>query len=119
MFCLFKNAVLPRWGQWLSGFAGWSIALWWLYFTMIEQGLGEKVLNGHALLVDLLLALPLVLFMAVILYALFYWLVRACIIVFFRQQVSFPTPKEADEDLSDQEAEFGKDYWKNHDERLF
>jgi len=127
MFCLFKNAILPRWGQWFSWLAGWGVALWWLYFALFDQGLGSKILNGQALLIDLLLALPLVLFMAVILYAFFYWLARILVIVFFRSQVTFREPDE-DDDLSEQEAEFGQDYWKKQpvseqdkqqDERLF
>ncbi|GAB6034317.1 hypothetical protein [Galenea microaerophila] len=112
MFCLFKNAMLPRWGQWLTWLVGWGAALAWLYFSLIDQGLGHKIVNGGALMVDLLLALPLTLFMAVILYAFFYWLARLMVILLFRNQITFKTPDPSEEDLSAEEALYGKEYWK-------
>lgn len=114
MLCLFKNAILPRWGQWFTWLSGWGAALGWLYFSFIDQGLGARVMNGQALMVDLLLALPLTLFVAVIAYAFFYWFARMMVILLFRSQIEFAEPGATEEDLSEQEALYGKAYWKKN-----
>ena len=113
MLCLFKNAILPVWGQWLTIISGWSAALGWLYFSFIDQGLAVRLVNGQALMVDLLLAFPIVLFIAVIVYAFCYWLMRLLIILLFRSQISFAESQDEEDDLTEQEALYGKEYWKN------
>ncbi len=112
MFCLFKNAILPRWGLWFTWLSGWGAALGWLYFSFVEQDLGGRMMNGQALMVDLLLALPLTLFVAVIVYAFFYWFARMVVILLFRSQIEFAEPDAKEEDLSEQEVLYGKEYWK-------
>jgi hypothetical protein len=117
MFCLFKNAhIHPRLNRYVS-LVGWVGALAWLYFAFIEKALVYKLFQGEAILVDLLLGVPLVLMMAVVVYATLYWLLKL-LIVYVWPQAMVPVEHKQSDILDDDptvqaelEQEFGEQYW--------
>lgn len=113
MLCLLKNAKLPKTAHWFGVLLGWVAALSWLYFSFIEQGLLTLIMSGKALLVDLLLALPITLFFAVILYAMVVWLYKALFIILFKNHIVMDDSSDEDADLSELEELYGKEYWLN------
>lgn len=114
MLCLFRNSVLTRRLHFLGSLLSWLAVGAWLHFSFVEKALWFKLLAGDAILVDLLLGIPLVLMLAVVVYATVFWLFKLLIIALFPQGVVPVTPPEdasVQPDLSEQEAQFGTDYW--------
>lgn len=117
MFCLFRNSKIhPKLDKYaiiaslLSVFA-------WLYFAFVEKSLLSKLLEGKALIVDLVFGLPLVLAMAIVVYAMVYWSLKLLVIFLLPQAIVPNDPDTFDTTLSDEEiAELekthGKEYWK-------
>ena len=119
MFGLFRTAQLyPKVNFYLIAIA-WIGVLFWLNFTFIEKALIVKVMSGEAILVDLLFGLPLVLMLAVVVYATIYWFLKL-IIVYVYPQAIMPA-SELDEALTEMvedpelektlQAKYGEAYW--------
>ena len=124
MFCLFKNSHLyPKVNFYLIA-AAWIGVLFWLNFTFIEKELVFKVIAGEAILVDLLFGVPLVLMMAVVVYATIYWFLKLLIVYLYPQAIM--PASELDDALAeiaeDPELEkalqekYGEEYWQHRDE---
>jgi len=119
MFCLFKNSHLyPKVNFYLIA-AGWVGVIAWLEFTFIQKDLVFKVLQGEAIMVDLLFGLPLVLMLAVVIYATIYWFLKLIVVYAFPQAImpaseyddSMPEIIEDPELVQELEDEFGDEYW--------
>ncbi|MDG6778059.1 hypothetical protein QCB44_04995 [Thiomicrorhabdus sp. zzn3] len=97
----------------------WLAVAAWLYFAFIEKALWSKLFSGEALLVDLLLGLPLVLMLAVVVYATLYWLLKLLVVVFLPQAI-VPAESEHDAQLDENhkalEETYGERYWENLDQ---
>ncbi|MBO1925136.1 hypothetical protein [Thiomicrorhabdus sp. 6S3-12] len=98
----------------------WIAVLFWLEFAFLEKELVEKIFAGHALIIDLLVGLPLVLAMAIMIYALVYWGIKVALIYLKPSWIVHIEPTE--EELSRQnqlveeaETEFGEGYWNPDD----
>ncbi len=116
MLCLFRNSKIhPRLDKYailaslLSVFA-------WLYFAFVEKSLLSKLFEGKALIVDLVFGLPLVLAMAIVVYALVYWALKLLLIFLIPQAIVHSESETLDAELLEKEvaeleAEHGKDYW--------
>jgi|GEM_PF-1617190 len=123
MFCLFKNSHLyPKVNFFLVA-AAWVGVVIWLNFTFIEKELIFKLIAGDAILVDLLFGLPLVLMLAVVVYATIYWFLKLVIVYLFPQAImpasEFDTQSELAEDPELEEAlqaKYGDEYWQNEHE---
>ena len=116
MLCLFRNTKIhpsiDRFAQLFS----WLAVAYWLYFTFIEKALMSKLFEGKALIVDLVFGLPLVLAMAVVVYATIYWLIKLIIIFLLPQAIEKIEPDDSElvnpeVELSELEQQHGKEYW--------
>jgi len=118
MFCLFRNSKIePHLNLYVTllSLAG---VIAWLYFSFIEKSLVGKVLGGEALIVDLLFGLPLVLMLAVVVYACIYWSCKLLIIFLLPQAIISLSDESAvlqdaleNESIEKQEDSHGKEYW--------
>ncbi len=118
MLCLFRNSrIHPRLDKYailaslLSVFA-------WLYFAFIEKALMTKLIEGKALIVDLVFGIPLVLALAVVVYALVYWTLKIIVIFLIPQAIVPANPDEgmvelSEEELAELENQHGEAYWKH------
>lgn len=113
MFCLFRNSQIePRLNRYvillsLAGVAGW------LYFSFIEKSLVGKVFEGKALLVDLVFGLPLVLMLAVVVYATIYWASKILIMLLMPQAIIMKAEdsQQLNDELVEEEEVHGEGYW--------
>lgn len=120
MLCLFRNSrIHPRLDKYAI-LASWFSVFAWLYFAFIEKSLMNKLIEGKALIVDLVFGLPLVLALAVVVYALVYWTLKLIVIFLIPQAIvridadeSFP--ENMDDEIRQLEDEHGKEYWKQQD----
>ncbi|CAN8140462.1 conserved hypothetical protein [uncultured Thiomicrorhabdus sp.] len=116
MLCLFRNTRFhPKFNPWMLALS-WLAVLFWLEFAFIEKELVGKIFAGHAMLVDLVFGLPLVLALAIVIYAMVYWTAKViCIFAFpvlVEQVPDEAVPSEDQEQLIEEaESQFGKDYW--------
>lgn len=116
MLCLFRNSKIhPRLDRYAI-LASWLSVFAWLYFAFIEKSLMGKLIEGKALIVDLVFGLPLVLALAVVVYAMVYWLLKIIVIFLLPQAIVHIDPNEQNTELHEQEianleAEHGKEYW--------
>lgn len=123
MLCLFRNTRFhPKFNPWMVALS-WLAVFFWLEFAFIEKALVEKIFAGHAMLVDLVFGLPLVLALAIVIYAMVYWTVKViCIFAFpmlVEQVPDEAVPSEDQEELVEEaESKFGKDYWHKPSEDL-
>lgn len=122
MFCLFKNSHLAPKVNFFVAAISWIAALAWLNFTFVEKELVFKVIAGEAILLDLLLGIPLVLMLAVVVYATIFWFLKLVIVYLFPRAIA-PTSEydSQSELLEDPELEktlqnqYGENYWHNDD----
>ncbi|MDG6772918.1 hypothetical protein QCB45_01105 [Thiomicrorhabdus sp. ZW0627] len=122
MFCLFKNShihpALNRYVVLLS----WLGVVAWLYFAFIEKELVLKLFKGHAVMVDLLLGIPLVLMLAVVVYATIYWLFKLLIIYLLPHAVIPANQEDLTDSLDDEsfqkelESQYGEEYWQQQED---
>lgn len=120
MFCLFKNShVRPGLNRFLI-LVSWVGALSWLYFAFYEKELLVKLLAGETILVDLLLGVPLVLMLAVVVYATLYWFLKLLVVYFLPHAL---IPAERPETYSDEssletlESQYGEAYWQDEESK--
>ena len=103
----------------------WIGVLVWLNFTFIEKELVFKVVAGEAILVDLLFGVPLVLMLAVVVYATIYWFLKLVVVYLFPQTIMpISDYDNQSELLEDPELEqilqekYGQQYWHEDGEHV-
>ncbi len=74
----------------LMAIFAWLAAIAWLYFTLINHAFIARILVGQTDLLDLILGLPLILSLAVVIYAMAYWAAKLMIIVWKPHWLAFP-----------------------------
>ncbi|WP_051347227.1 hypothetical protein [Thiomicrorhabdus chilensis] len=123
MFCLFKNShIHPRINLYVVLVSLLSVVAW-LYFAFIEKELVTKLFEGQAIMVDLLLGIPLVLMLAVVVYATVYWFFKLLIVYFLPQAIvpaqQFETLDDemTEETLESLQEQLGEEYWSDSEER--
>jgi hypothetical protein len=96
--------------------------LLWLHFTFVEKAFLQKIMAGEAVIVDLVFGLPLVLSLAVVVYALIYWSIKVALIYLLPQamvqlqEASTLIDSEADEaEINQFEKQHGPAYWQKQD----
>lgn len=122
MFCLFRNShIHPSLNRYVILLSLFGV-IGWLYFTLIEKSLVNMVVSGEALIVDLVFGLPLVLMMAVVVYATIYWTCKILIIIALPQLIVPAAPEmdvlreQLEEDnIQDLEERHGSEYWTKDD----
>ncbi|QKI89146.1 hypothetical protein [Thiomicrorhabdus xiamenensis] len=120
MLCLFRNSrIHPKLNPWAI-LLSWIAVLFWLEFAFLEKELVEKIFAGHALIIDLLVGLPLVLAMAIMIYALVYWGIKVALIYLKPSWIVHIEPTEEELNRQNQlveeaETEFGEGYWNPDD----
>lgn len=119
MLCLFRNSKIhPKLDKYAI-LASLMSVFAWLYFAFIEKALMSKLLEGKALIVDLVFGLPLVLALAVVVYATVYWTLKIILIYLLPQAIIHHdenlVPELTPEEIAELEAKFGKEYWNNAD----
>lgn len=116
MLCLFRNTKIhPRLNKYAI-LVSLMAVLGWLYFTFIEKNLLQKLFEGQALIVDLVFGLPLVLALAIVVYATVYWVLKLLVIVLLPQAIVHIDSDDVhadvlEEDIEDLENKHGKEYW--------
>ncbi|GKT12925.1 MAG: hypothetical protein ISEC1_P1917 [Thiomicrorhabdus sp.] len=125
MFCLFRNSQIePRLNRYVVLLSMLGV-IGWLYFSFIEKSLASKLFEGQALLVDLVFGLPLVLMLAVVVYATIYWACKLIIMFLLPNAIILKSAEslQLEDELNDEEIKtleetHGEDYWKqsNHDQ---
>jgi len=120
MLCLFRNTKIhPRLNKYAI-LVSLIAVLGWLYFTFIEKSLLKKLFEGQALIVDLVFGLPLVLALAIVVYATVYWVLKLLVIVLLPQAIVHIESDDVhadvlEEDIESLENEHGKEYWNQED----
>jgi len=120
MLCLFRNTKIHPSLNKYAILLSLTAVLGWLYFTFIEKSLLKKLFEGQALIVDLVFGLPLVLALAIVVYATVYWLLKLLVIVLLPQAIVHIEPDDVhadvlEEDIEVLEREHGKEYWNKED----
>jgi len=115
MLCLFRNTKLHPTLNIIAILISLASVIGWLYFTFVHKNLFEMLFEGQALIVDLVFGLPLVLALAVVIYATVFWVFKLIIILVLPSMVVHLDPNDnADinqEDLSELEQKHGEEYW--------
>ncbi|WP_040725052.1 hypothetical protein [Thiomicrorhabdus sp. Kp2] len=116
MLCLFRNTKLHPALNLMAIIVSLASVIGWLYFTFIHKNLMQMLFEGQALIVDLVFGLPLVLALAIVVYATVFWTFKLIIILLLPQFVVHIDPEENQQasnqdDLSELEEQHGKDYW--------
>jgi len=121
MLCLFRNShIHPRLNRY-AVLASLISVFAWLYFAFIEKSLLGKLVEGKALIVDLVFGVPLVLALAVVVYALVYWSLKIVVILLLPQAIvhvdpNADTPELSQQQLNELEKQHGKAYWTKKDD---
>ncbi|MEA1988381.1 MAG: hypothetical protein U9N57_04120 [Pseudomonadota bacterium] len=120
MLCLFRNTKIHPGLNKYAILVSLIAVLGWLYFTFIEKSLLQKLFDGQALIVDLVFGLPLVLALAIVVYATVYWLLKLLVIVLLPQAIVHIESEDIhadvlEEDIETLEKEHGKEYWNQED----
>lgn len=107
MFDLFRYAQPIKWLHQLMSFVSLLAAVLWLYFSVIHKQLMQRMIDGQAELLDALIGFPLVLALAIVIYASVYWFIKWLLIMFWPQSLTLPPETEEhfdpsqDDDVSD------------------
>lgn len=117
MLCLFRNTKIHPSLNRYTVFISMLAVFGWLYFTFIHKDLLNKLFAGQALIVDLVFGLPLVLALAVVVYATSYWFLKLAIILLIPQAILKIEPDNdnemvLEEQIAKLEQKHGKQYWK-------
>lgn len=121
MLCLFRNTKLHSKINLIVVLFSLMSVIGWLYFTFVEKSLMQKLFAGQALIVDLVFGLPLILALAVVVYATVFWALKLIIIFTIPSAIIHinPDDKNSDyleEDIEDLENQHGKAYWNQNEE---
>ncbi|MBF6056894.1 MULTISPECIES: hypothetical protein [Thiomicrorhabdus] len=107
----------PKLNFWFQSISLVAVVVW-LYFTFVEKSLISRLFEGQALLIDLLLGLPLVLALAVVIYASVFWTLKLILVLAFPQFLqTIETHYDGDEEsIQRLEDEHGQAYWEQEDD---
>jgi len=115
MLCLFRNTKLNPTLNLIAILISLASVIGWLYFTFVHKNLFDMLFEGQALIVDLVFGLPLVLALAVVIYATVFWVFKLIIILVLPSMVVHIDPNDISdvnqEDLSELEHKHGEEYW--------
>lgn len=121
MFCLFKNSHLTPKVNFFVAAIAWVAALAWLNFTFIEKEFVFKVMAGEAILLDLLLGIPLVLMLAIVVYATIFWFLKLIIVYLFPRAIAPASSYDSHSALLEDPAleetlqnQYGENYWQKN-----
>ncbi|WP_130537356.1 hypothetical protein [Thiomicrorhabdus indica] len=116
MLCLFRNSLIhPRLDP-VAVALSWAATLYWLYFAFIEKALWSKILQGEAIIIDLVFGLPLVLAFAIMTYASVYWSFKLILVLLYPAGLTDKPSNEIDDSYENEsnqlmEKKLGADYW--------
>jgi len=116
MLCLFRNSLIhPRLDP-VAVALSWAATLYWLYFAFIEKALWSKILQGEAIIIDLVFGLPLVLAFAIMTYASVYWSFKLILVLLYPAGLTDKPSNEIDDSYENEsnqlmEKKLGEDYW--------
>ncbi len=117
MLCLFRNSLIhPRLDP-VAVSLSWAATFYWLYFAFIEKALWSKIMQGEAIIVDLVFGFPLVLAFAIMIYASVYWSFKLLLVLFYPAGLIEKPNYEFDQDLEEIDDDlygqgpFGEEYW--------
>jgi len=116
MLCLFRNTQIHPSLNRYAVLISLSAVVAWLYFTFVEKDLFNKLIEGKALIVDLVFGLPLVLALAIVVYATVYWVLKLLVIFLLPQAIVHIEPEDElsdtlDEQVVELEKQHGEEYW--------
>lgn len=92
----FRYGQLPKPIHRLMVAIGLFAGVSWLYFSIIEKQLIERLISGQAELLDALIGFPLVLALAVVVYAIIVWAIKLLIILIAPHWIELPAEDELD-----------------------
>lgn len=92
----FRYGQLPKPIARLLFILGLTAALAWLYFSIIEKQLIDRLLSGQTELLDALIGFPLVLALAIVVYAIIVWALKIVIIFLAPHWIEMPAEDELD-----------------------
>ncbi|WP_321276458.1 hypothetical protein [Thiomicrorhabdus indica] len=121
MLCLFRNSLIhPRLDP-VAVALSWAATLYWLYFAFIEKALWSKILQGEAIIIDLVFGLPLVLAFAIMTYASVYWSFKLILVLLYPAGLTDKPSNEIDDSYENEsnqlmEKKLGEDYWHQKEE---
>lgn len=120
MLCLFRNSIIHPKLDPVALALSWAAVVYWLYFAFIEKALWPKMMQGEALIVDLVFGVPIVLAFAVIIYATVYWFFKLILVAFLPAglvaKASAVDHYEEDSENLPEESQYGQQYWRQTDE---
>jgi len=116
MLCLFRNTKLQPNINLFAILISLASVIGWLYFTFVYKNLFEMLFAGQALIIDLVFGLPLILALAVVIYATVYWFIKLIVILLLPKLVVRVDPDDeiystVHDDLTELEKQHGKGYW--------
>lgn len=98
MFDLFRYAHPSKKLHQIMVLVSAAAALLWLYYTIIAQQLLPRMIKGETELLDALIGFPLVIALAIVIYAIVYWSIKWLIIFIAPQKLTLP-PEEHEEEF--------------------
>ncbi|WP_044406202.1 hypothetical protein [Thiomicrospira microaerophila] len=100
LMALFRYGKLPKITHQLLLAASLIAASYWLYFAIVKMQLLPRFLAGEALILDAVVGFPLVLALAIVVYAVVFWLVKLMVIIFYPSWLTLPSDYYDDADES-------------------
>lgn len=116
MLCLFRNTKLQPIINLFAILISLASVIGWFYFTFIHKNLFEMLFEGQALIIDLVFGLPLVLALAVVIYATVFWVFKLIVILLLPKLVVQVDPEDeiystVHDDLTELQQQHGEEYW--------
>ncbi|WFE68448.1 hypothetical protein P8S54_09590 [Thiomicrospira sp. R3] len=90
MLELFRYGQLPKLAHRGLLFASLAAALYWLYFSIVKMELLPRLLAGETLILDAIVGFPLVLALAIVVYAIVYWAIKIVMIIAYPHWLTLP-----------------------------
>jgi hypothetical protein len=90
LMALFRYGRLPRLVHQLLLATSFLAAAYWLYFAVVKMQLLPRFLEGEALILDAVVGFPLVLALAIVVYAIVFWIVKIILIILYPSWLSLP-----------------------------
>lgn len=96
---LFRYGQLPKWAHRGLLLASLMAASYWLYFSIVKMELLPRLLAGETLILDAIVGFPLVLALAIVVYAVVYWATKIVFIILSPHWLTLP-PDHHDPELT-------------------
>lgn len=90
MLELFRYGKLPKLAHLGLVVASLAASFYWLYFAVIKMELLPRLLAGETLILDAVVGFPLILSLAIVVYAIVYWSVKIVMIVAYPHWLTLP-----------------------------